>query len=122
MMKAKLVKGGALMLDVGAPLVATFTQFPVWVERSAEATVSGLFLVFAILCSIPIFKSFKSLLKSPSAPLMWGIVLAVLVSLRNIVDEMIVISFVGLIANGVGWGLYKVGDGLEAKNKVKEST
>ena len=122
MMKEKLIKGGALMLDVGAPLVATFTKFPVWVERSAEATVSGLFLMFALLCSIPLFKSFKSLLKSPSAPLLWGIMLALLVSLRNIVDEMIVISFVGLIANGIGWGLYKVGDGLEAKKETKEAT
>ena len=122
MMKARLIKGGALMLDVGAPLVATFTQFPVWVERSAEATVSGLFLMFALLCSIPLFKSFKSLLKSPSAPLLWGIMLALLVSLRNIVDEMIVISFVGLISNGIGWGLYKVGDGLEAKKETKEAT
>lgn len=122
MMKARLIKGGALMLDVGAPLVATFTQFPVWVERSAEATVSGLFLMFALLCSIPLFKSFKSLLKSPSAPLLWGIMLALLVSLRNIVDEMIVISFVGLVANGIGWGLYKVGDGLEAKKETREAT
>ena len=122
MMKARLIKGGALMLDVGAPLIATFTQFPVWVERSAEATVSGMFLMFAILCSIPLFKSFKGLLKSPSAPLMWGIVFAALVSLRNIVDEMIVISFVGLISNGIGWGLYKVGDNCDKKNKdAKES-
>ena len=117
MMKAKLIKGGALMLDVGAPLIATFTQFPVWVERSAEATVSGMFLMFAILCSVPLLKSAGNLLKSPSAPIIWGLMLAVLVSLRNIVDEMIVISFVGLVSNVVGLGLYKIGDGLEAKKR-----
>lgn len=121
-MKAKLIKGGAVALDVVAPLIATCTQFPVWVERSAEATVSGLFLMFAILCSIPLFKSLRGLLKSPSAPLIWGAVLAILLSLRTIVDEMIVISFVGLISNVIGWGLYKVADGIEAKKKTKEGT
>lgn len=122
MMKAKLIKGGAIMLDVGGPLIATFTQFPVWVERSAEATVSGLFLMFAILCSIPLFKSVKEKVKSPSILLLWCVMLAAFVSVRNIIDEMMVISFVGAVSNGVGLVLDKYADALLAKNKAKQST
>lgn len=118
-MKSTLFKGGAIALDVGAPLIATFAQFPVWVERSAEATVSGMFLLFAILCSIPLFKSFKTLLKSPSSPVIWGLMLALLISLRSIVDEMIVVSFVGLVSNLVGLGLYKYGERLDKKQKAE---
>lgn len=121
-MKAKLIKCGAVALDVGAPLIATFTQFPVWVERSAEATVSGLFLMFAILCSIPLFKSVSEKVKSPSILLLWCVMLAAFVSVRNIIDEMIVISFVGAVSNLVGLVLDKYADGLLAKNKAKEST
>jgi hypothetical protein len=48
--------------------------------------------------------------------------LAAFVSVRNIIDEMIVISFVGAVSNGVGLVLDKYADALLAKNKAKEST
>ena len=34
--KGKLIKGGALTLDVGVPLAVTLSYFPLWVEKSAE--------------------------------------------------------------------------------------
>ena len=53
--KGQIVQWAAILgLDVGAPLIATCTQFPVWVERSAGSTVSGLFVVFALICTIPV--------------------------------------------------------------------
>ena len=54
-MKRQALKALALAIDVGGPLVATMTQFPLWIERSAEATVSGLFVVFAILSAVPAY-------------------------------------------------------------------
>lgn len=107
-MKRKLLKATAIGIDVGAPFIATLTQFPLWVERSAGATVSGLALLFVILSIIPLFKYFKRFLQSPSAPIMWGIVLMVLLSLQSILSEMIVISFVGVVSNCIGWGLFKI--------------
>ena len=115
--KGKITKAAALTLDVGAPLIATLTQFPVWVERSAGSTVSGIFLVFALICSVPAFKSIKNLLKTPSAYLLWGILLCLLVALRSIVDEMIIICAVGFAANVAGAALYKVGEGMDTKEE-----
>ena len=119
MTKCGTIKAIAVVIDVGAPLIATLTQFPIWIERSAEATVSGLFLVFALLSAVPLFKSFKRLFRSPSSPLMWGLIFAFLYSLRAILDEMLIISFVGLLSNLVGWGMYKYGQRCEVKTNAK---
>lgn len=115
--KGNIAKAAALTLDVGAPLIATMSQFPVWVERSAGSTVSGIFLMFALICSVPAFKSIKNLLKTPSAYLLWGILLCLLVALRSIVDEMIIICAVGLASNVAGAALFKYGDGLAKEEK-----
>lgn len=108
--KGKIFKISALVLDVGAPLAATVSQFPVWVDRSAGATVSGLFVLFALLSAIPFFKQIKAYFKSPSVWVMWCIILVALVALRAIIDEMIVICLIGAAANVIGAGLYELGD------------
>ena len=108
--KGKIFKISAIVLDVGAPLAATVSQFPVWVDRSAGATVSGLFILFAFLSAIPFFKQIKAYFKSPSAWLMWCVVFVALFALRAIIEEMIVICAIGAIANVIGAGIYKIGD------------
>ena len=115
--KGKILKCSAICLDVGAPLIATLTQFPAWVERSAGSTMSGIFVVFALLSAVPLFKTMGSMLKSPSSVLLWGIGFGLLLCLRTIVDEMIIICFVGLISNALGMGLYKIGEGLSKEDK-----
>jgi hypothetical protein len=107
-MKRKILRSLALCIDVGAPLTATLTQFPLWIERSAGATVSGLVILFALLSAIPLMRYYKKLLKSPSAPLMWAFLFGFLSALHAIIEEMLIISFVGLVANVVGWGLFKI--------------
>ena len=113
--KGAIIQWTAVGIDVGAPLIATLTQFPAWIERSAGSTVSGLFVVFALLSAIPLFKKGKEILKSPSAVMLWGIGLGLLLALRNIVDEMIIVCAVGLIANAIGAPLHKYGEALAAK-------
>lgn len=116
-MKRRLLKDTALLIDVGAPLAATMNYFPIWVNRSAESTVSGLFLFFAILCAIPLLKYFKRFIKSPSAPVMWGLLFATFLALRSILNEMVVISFVGFVANIIGLVLFKYADRGEEEAK-----
>lgn len=113
--KGKVLKTSAVTLDVAAPLIATITQFPIWVDKSSAATVSGLFLVFAFLSAIPFMKQIKAYLKSPSVWSMWCIFLVLFVALRNIIDQMLVVCFVGLISNACGEGLYKLGEIVQTK-------
>lgn len=117
-MGRRLLKGTAICIDVGAPLIATLTQFPLWVERSAGATVSGIFLLFAILSAVPLFKHFGKFFKTPSAQIMWGLIFAFLMALRAIIEEMLVISFVGVVSNAIGWALFKLA-GTEKKEKTQ---
>ena len=113
--KGTILKVSAITLDVGAPLAATLSQFPIWVERSSSATVSGLFLLFAFLSAIPFWRQLKSWLKSPSAPILWIALVIFFVALRNIVDEMLLVCIVGAISNIIGAGLYKIGNVLTVK-------
>lgn len=115
--KAKIFTYSGVGLDVLAPFIATLTQFPVWIDRSSDATVSGLFVVMACLCVIPFLKQIKEYLKNPSAPVMWLIVFCVFVVLRNICDEMIIVSLVGLIAN-IG-GSFLVAKGKKYQHKAE---
>lgn len=115
--KGKIIKGTALTIDVAAPLIATISQFPVWVEKSSEATISGVFLVFALLSCIPFLNQIKTWLKSPSVPVLWCVFLVIFTLLRNIIDQMWIICLVGVISNCIGSGLYKVGNIVGGKDE-----
>ena len=108
--KGKLLHGTALAIDVGVPLAATLTQFPVFGEQSSAATMSGLFLVMALLSCIPFIKQIKEFMKNPSAPIMWVVLFVGLAALQNIISEIVIVAFSGMAANIVGTGIYKLGD------------
>lgn len=120
--KGKALKIFAVLLDVLAPLIATLTQFPVWVARSSEATMSGMFIILALISCIPFLKQIKEYFKSPAAWAVWLVIFVVFILINNIIDEMIAVSFVGLVANLIGTVIYKAGEILENKESksVKE--
>lgn len=107
--KGRIIKGAAVCVDVAVPLVATLTQFPIWVSRSAEATMSGLFLLFSVLSCLPFLKQMKAYMKSPAVWSVWCILFVLFVLLRNIIEEMLIVCFFGMIANFAGAGIYKIG-------------
>lgn len=107
--KGKVIKGAALTLDVSAPLVATICQFPIWVEKSSAATISGVFLLFAFFSFIPFLGQIKKWLQSPSVPMLWFFFLIAFTALRNIIDQMWFICLIGVLSNSVGSIIYKSG-------------
>lgn len=113
--KGSLMKNAALVMAVGCPIGAAATQFPVWVHESAEATMSGMFLVIVLLSSIPIFRLMRDRLKSPFMPLLWIAFTVVLLALRAIIDDLILIGGIASISNTAGWALYKGGCAVEKK-------
>ena len=113
--KGRILKGTALTVDVASPLIATLCQFPVWVDKSASATISGVFLVFAFLSCLPFLKQIKAWLKSPSVPILWIVFLVLFTALRSIIDQMWLICFIGAISNLLGSILYKCGNTLSEK-------
>ena len=118
--KAAIFKGSALALDVGAPLIATLTQFPLWIEQSAEATMSGLCLMFILVSCIPFLKQLKETFKSPSSWLIFTVMFFVFTMLRSIIDQMIIVAFVGMVANILGAGIYNIGKLYSEREDGKE--
>ncbi len=115
--KGRLLKAIAVVIDVAAPLAATLTQFPIWVEKSSEATVSGLFLLFALLSAIPFMRQIKAFFKSPSVWVLWCIIFVMLIVLEKIIAEMKIVCFVGVISNVIGAGIYKLGKMFEERSE-----
>lgn len=113
--KGNILKIIAILIDVGAPLAATLTQFPVWIDRSSEATFSGVFVLLAFISCLPFIKVIKSYFKSPAVWVVWLVVFGSMYVLESIIDEMIVVAFVGLVANCIGAVIYKIGRRLTKK-------
>lgn len=113
--KGKIMKWAAVTLCVAAPLGATMSQFPMWINRSAESTMSGLFLLLAAVCCIPFRRAIKEYFKSPSVWGLWIIWTVVAVALRNIIDEMLAVGIVGVLSNVPGAFLYAWGKNVESK-------
>ena len=109
-MKAKAIKALAIAIDVGVPLLVTLTQFPVWISRSAKATVSGLAVFFIIISIIPLIRIVRKHIKTPAIWMIWGIMFLLFNSLRTIIDEMVIICFFGFLSNFAGEILYKYGE------------
>lgn len=110
MTKGRMIKALALLIDVAVPLFATISQFPIWVERSAKATVSGLALLFILLSVLPFMKKIREYFKSPAVWVIWGVLFLVFYGLSSIINEMVIISFYGLLSNMFGEILYKYGE------------
>lgn len=117
--KGKIIKAAALGIDVGVPFVATVSYFPVWIDRGANATVSGLSVLLVLICVVPLLRKLGSLFKSPSMPMVWTILFVLFLALESIVHEIKAICLLGMIANYIGAGMYKIGDKLIAYNEKK---
>ena len=93
-------------------------HFPVWVERSAEATLSGMFLVLALISAIPLMRVILRSMKTPAAWMIWTLMFLGLFGLREIINEMVVITFAGMCANLAGAVIHKLGGALAGKEDV----
>ena len=113
--KGWLLKKLALAIDVGIPMLVTCSQFPIWVDRSSEATVSGLFLLFALISCVPFIRRIKEFLKSPSAPIVWGLLFLFVFAMRAIIDEALIVTFFGTAANLLGALVHKLGCIIEKR-------
>ena len=105
--KASILTAVALLVSILPPLVATLLQFPVWTERSAEATVSGVVCFLGFVCLVPLYKQILALLKTPSAPILWTVLALLMYVMKSIAAEMFVVAVVGAVSNTVGWALFK---------------
>ncbi len=114
-LKGKVIKILAVIICIMAPFTTALSFLPVWIERSSEATVSGLMLMIGAFFCLIFSKSLKPLLKIFP---FWAIGIALFVALAilsNVIKEMVVIAFAIMVSNIIGCGLYKIGKYVENK-------
>lgn len=104
------LSAAALAVSILPPFAATLWQFPVWINTSARCTFSGLALLFVLISVYPLIKLAKSYIESPSIPLVWAVILAMLLLLRSIIEQALIIAAVGLASGLIGWVLFKLRD------------
>lgn len=91
-----------LIFSTLPPFFAVLSYFPIWRERGAEAVLSGLSLCLILICAVPLIRTVKKALCSPSAPLIWFFVFILFFALSRIAEDITVIAFVGFISNLFG--------------------
>ena len=110
MMRKTLIRIAALAVSVLPPLVAVLSCFPLWCERGGAAVLSGFTVMLLIMAAAPILRLMKRVLASPSAWVMWLCCFVIFTALSRIADEMVMISFVGMLSNVVGALLFRLAE------------
>lgn len=118
--KGALLKFLAIIIDILSPVIAAATQFPIWVHKGKGATLSGLFIVVAMICVIPAFKALLRHINTPGMPIVWTVIFFVFFALSRIIEQMLIVCLVGIVSNLIGAGIYLYGEKLSTNNKKEE--
>ena len=102
-----IFKSLGLIISILPPFLAVISYFPIWKERGAEVMLSGISLFLILISAIPLFRMIKSVLRSPSAPIIWFLIFVLFFALSKIADDITVIAFVGFVSNLIGSLLFK---------------
>ena len=106
-----------IAVSVLPPVIATVSYFPIWQVRETGAVFSGFTLFVLTVCALPIFKFIKRSLSSASIWMLWLIVFITLYLLKSVLEEMTVISFVGVISGLAGAVIFKLAKRDTAKEE-----
>ena len=98
----------ALSLCVLPPALATLFYFPLWQSRSGLAILSGGTVLLIALSALPLLKFIGKKIRSAASWVMWSFIFIIFFLLREIADEMTVISFFGAVGNILGAILFKI--------------
>ncbi len=109
-MKKKAFRLLGYLFSVFPPLVSTLLCFPELYagKRGAEAVSLGV-LLLVLLSLLPVLRRLRTILKTPSAPLLWGILLGVFYLARMVADEVVFISLWGLVGSLIGAIFFRLG-------------
>ena len=99
---ARLLKLLGYLFSVGFPLAVTLSCFPLWRERGGASVLAGGTLLLVALCALPLWKTIKAYLKSPSAWGIWLFAFLLFSLIGSIIYEMRLICFFGLLGNLLG--------------------
>ena len=97
-----------IAFSVLPPALAIILYFPVWVARGGEYTLSGIAVLLMLVAFVPIFKLVRRLFESPSGWAIWLVIFILFFLVSRIADEMITVSFIGLVGNILGAVMFRI--------------
>ncbi len=97
-----------LLFSIVPPAAAILFYFPVWITKGGEYLISGIAVLLMILAFVPFFRLVRQILKSPSGYMIWLVIFLVFFFVSRISNEMITISFTGLVGNIIGAFFFKL--------------
>ena len=102
-MKKRVFRLLGYLFSVVPALTATLVCFPPLYARGDGARAVSLGSVLLLLLALlPFWRRLRSFLKTPSAPMLWGIVLVVFYLAWRVAREVVFISCFGFLGSLVG--------------------
>ncbi len=109
-MKKKVFRLLGYLFSVFPPLGATLYCFPeLYARKQGPQALSLGVLLLVGLSVLPLWRRLYALLKTPSAPLLWGILLGVFYLARLVAAEIVFISCFGLVGALLGAVFFRLG-------------
>lgn len=90
------------LLCILPPAICTLMYFPFWREVGYESCIAGGTALLLALCAIPLYKLIKRFFTSYSSYMIWLVLFLLFLALKEIADQMTVISLVGFVGNLLG--------------------
>ena len=108
------------MIAALPPFLMTLHYFPIWVEESPGATLSGVVILSFLVCMIPMWRKLgelKKMIFSASTPVLWIVLFGIFYFLESIAASIKMIALAGLVGSLVSLPIvlwrnkYRVPDG-----------
>lgn len=104
----------AYLTSLGVPIVTAVIMFPEQIMQDTKMSF-GLAIILTVIVSLTVFKKrIVEAFENSTAISAWAIILAICLVAKYFVDQMLVISLVGLGANLGATPIFKIAD----KNKL----
>ncbi len=103
-----LLKLLGILFSVAPPALCTLAYFPIYEHTAPTKLLSLGALLLLVLSFLPIIRICTARLRTPSATAIWLIIFLLFYTMRQIADEMIVISFFATLGNLLGSVFFKL--------------
>lgn len=118
--KGNILYYSGLISAILAPFIAACVEFPIIRETANKSEISALFIVCAFICAAPLYKHINITFKSPTNAVVWTVVFAMCWALDKIIHQVLLVAFVGMVANIICAFLCGIGNYLRQPPAPKE--
>lgn len=119
--KGNILYYTGLAAAIAAPLITACIQMPIIKKTADTSEISALFIICAFICAAPLYKHINITFKSPTNAVVWTVVFAMCWALDKIIHQVLLVAFVGMVANIICAFLCGIGNYLR-KPKNEEKT